>query len=208
MRITKEAKDNNRKNILATAQKLFTQKGYEQTTTRDISAACGMAKGTLFNYFKSKETLAMTIVANAMEEGQVLYGKRRSGEEGFAEDLFLFIASELRTLKPFRSYIGPVLESGMSVFSKKFPCEAGTNARKNHLQQIANILETHGYTTPDDSITVTLYWSLYLGILAHWSRDTSFNQAETLTLVDYSMQVFTNTVSGNFAQEFESISNA
>lgn len=208
MRITKEAKENNRRNILATAQQLFTQNGYEQTTTRDISAACGMAKGTLFNYFKSKETLAMTMVANAMGEGQALYEKRRSGEEGFAEDLFLFIASELRTLKPFRSYIGPVLESGMSVFSKKSPCEAGTNARKKHLQQIANILETHGYTTPDDSIAVTLYWSLYLGILAHWSRDTSLNQAETLTLVDYSMQVFTNTVSGNFAQEFESISNA
>ena len=207
MRITKEAKENNRKNILATAQKLFTQKGYEQTTTRDISTACGMAKGTLFNYFKNKETLAMTMVAQAMAEGQAVYKKRRSGEERFAEDLFLFIASELRTLKPFRSYIGPVLESGMSVFSKESPCEAGTNARKYHLQTVSEILAAHGYSTPGGSIAVTLYWSLYLGILAHWSRDTSINQSETMALIDYSMQVFTNTVSGNIAQEFESISN-
>jgi AcrR family transcriptional regulator len=207
MRITKEAKENNRKNILVVAQKLFAEKGYEQTTTRDISLACDMAKGTLFNYFKSKETLAMTMVAEAMESGRAMYERRRSEEESFVEELFLLIASELRALKPFRSYIGPVLESGMSVFSKKSPCEAGTNARKSHLKTVANILASHGYSTPDNSIAVTLYWSLYLGILAHWSRDTSHNQAETLTLIDYSMQVFTNTVSGNIELEHGSICN-
>lgn len=201
MRITKEAKEKNRKKILKVAEKLFVLKGYEQTTTRDISAACGMAKGTLFNYFKSKETLAMTLVAEAMEAGHENYLRRKSGQESLLEELFLLVASELRALRPYRSYIGPVLESGMSVFSKKSICPAGDQVRHSHLQTVENILAHHGFQLADNSIAVTLYWSLYLGILAHWSNDNSENQAETLTLLDYSMHIFADTVSGNIESQ-------
>jgi AcrR family transcriptional regulator len=207
MRITKEAKENNRKKILEVAKKLFAQKGYELTTTRDISLACGMAKGTLFNYFKSKETLAMTLVALAMESGREAYQHRKTGDESFEEDLFLLIASELRSLKPYRKYIGPVLESGMSVFSKACPCEAGDRAREAHLEAVAHILEIHGFESRESSIIITLYRSLYLGILAHWSRDDSVNQAETLTLIDYSMQMFASTAFGNISQHHNAVAN-
>jgi AcrR family transcriptional regulator len=197
MRITKEAKEKNRKNILETAERLFALKGYEQTTTRDISEACGMAKGTLFNYFSSKEALAMTLVAQAMESGRQTYLQRKSGDESLVEELFLLVASELRALRPYRLYIGPVLESGMSIFAKKSTCPAGDQARQAHLKTVEAALASHGFAAILNSIAATLYWSLYLGILAHWSGDQSENQAETLALADYSMQVFVNTISGN-----------
>lgn len=197
MRITQEAKEKTRKTILEAAEKLFAKRGFEQTTTRDISAASGIAKGTLFNYFKSKETLAMTLVAEAMESGRKNYERRKTGEEGLVEELFLFVASELRALKPYRKYIGPVLESGMSVFSKRSICSAGEEARRNHLKTVGRILAKHGFAMEHNSIIVTLYWSLYLGILAHWSNDETPKQSETLGLIDYSMQTFANTISAN-----------
>lgn len=197
MRITKEAKERNRTKILEVAESLFSMNGYECTTTRDISKAAGIAKGTLFNYFNSKETLAMTLVAEAMESGRKMYMRRRSGDETLVEDLFLFIATELRALKSFRKYIGPVLESSMSIFAKKNICSAGAQAKAGHLNIVKKILAKHGFEMEHDSISVTLYWALYLGILAHWSKDTTRNQAETLTLVDYSVQTFVNTISAN-----------
>ncbi len=197
MRITSEAKEQNRTNILETAKKLFVEKGYERTTTRDISEACGMAKGTLFNYFSSKETLAMTLISLAMESGRQTYLRRKSGSEGLVEELFLLVASELRALRPYRSYIGPVLAGGMSIFAKESTCPAGDQARLSHLKTVEATLANHGFAFRQNAIVVTLYWSLYLGILAHWSWDQSENQAETLTLVDYSLQVFVNTISGN-----------
>ncbi|MFH0780978.1 MAG: TetR/AcrR family transcriptional regulator [Pseudomonadota bacterium] len=200
MRITQEAKRQNRQKILETAATLFNEQGYEKTTTRDISKACGMAKGTIFNYFPSKETLAMTMVAEAMEEGRQTYLKRRSGAENLLEDLFLFVASELRALRSFRLYIGPVLESGMSVFAKHSNCPAGEEARLAHLNTVGSILEDHDFEIPENSVTVTLYWSLYLGLLAHWSKDTSDNQQETLALLDYSMRVFTSIIAGHLPQ--------
>lgn len=200
MRITREAKERNREYILEAAEKLFADKGYENTTTRDISNAVGMAKGTLFNYFACKETLAMTMVARAMEAGRKQYLKRRTGDEGLGEELFLFIAAELRALKPFRKYIGPVLESCMSVFAKANACPAGEQARIEHLKTVQGVLRRHGFEIERESFVVTLYWSLYLGILAHWSKDGTRNQAETLALADYSIQAFVNTISSSRAE--------
>lgn len=45
-----------RKNeILDTAKRLFMERGYEQTTINDILTASGVAKGSLYYHYKSKE---------------------------------------------------------------------------------------------------------------------------------------------------------
>src|SRR5689334_17659099 len=45
--------------ILRVALELFSTKGFYKTTTRQISRKAGVAEGTLFNYFRSKEDLAL-----------------------------------------------------------------------------------------------------------------------------------------------------
>ena len=41
--------------IIGAALQLFSEKGYEETTVAEIAKAAGIAKGTFFNYFKTKE---------------------------------------------------------------------------------------------------------------------------------------------------------
>lgn len=54
MRVVKE--HNERRNeILDTAQGLFNTKGYDASTINDILNEIGIAKGTFYHYFKSKE---------------------------------------------------------------------------------------------------------------------------------------------------------
>ncbi len=197
MRISQKAKEETKERILQTAEDLFLDVGFEQTTTRQIASATGIAAGTLFNYFKTKETLAMSLLADVMNNGREDYSKRRSGEEDFEEDLFLLISSELRRLRPYRKFFGPVLESSMSLFSKSNSCPAGESAREEHLEIVRQIISTHSLSRIPSFISETLYWSLYIGILAFWAGDESRNQEETLELIDYSIKLFAQTISGN-----------
>lgn len=196
MRITEQAKQETRARILEKAAGLFSAKGFEDCTTRDLAVAAGLAAGTLFNYFPSKETLAMTMVAEALNRGWEDFQRRRTGQEDLAEDLFLFIASGLRRLRPLRPFIGPVLERSLSPFPRKIVCPEGEAARQEHLADMQEIIGRHGFTEAPDYVAITMYWSLYLGILAFWANDESPNQEATQALMDYSIRMFVQVICG------------
>src|SRR5882672_8739296 len=48
-----------RQRIVTAALQLFQTKGFEATTTRAIARKAGIAEGTVFNYFKTKEDIAL-----------------------------------------------------------------------------------------------------------------------------------------------------
>lgn len=56
MRVVKEAAER-RNEILDVAERLFCTNGYDDTSTNDILAEIGIARGTLYYHFKSKEDI-------------------------------------------------------------------------------------------------------------------------------------------------------
>lgn len=61
MRVTKSADD--RKNeILDVANDLFTSKGFDETSISDIQSQVGIARGTLYYHFKSKEEILDSLI--------------------------------------------------------------------------------------------------------------------------------------------------
>ncbi|MBO1004248.1 TetR/AcrR family transcriptional regulator [Pseudogracilibacillus auburnensis] len=68
MRISK-APEERRKEILDVAEKLFSTKGYVHTTINDILKTIGIAKGTFYYHFQSKEAVMDAIVERFIEEG-------------------------------------------------------------------------------------------------------------------------------------------
>lgn len=66
MRIVKEAAI--RKNeILDAAEHLFVTKGFDKTSTNDILAEVGIARGTLYYHFKSKEDILNAMIERIMK---------------------------------------------------------------------------------------------------------------------------------------------
>lgn len=61
VRISKEY-DERLTEFLDTARQLFFEKGYEKTSVNDIIQKVGVAKGTFYHYFKSKEDLLDQLV--------------------------------------------------------------------------------------------------------------------------------------------------
>lgn len=61
MRIVKEAEER-RNEILDAADELFFQKGFDGTSTNDIIEKVGIARGTLYYHFKSKEDIMDALI--------------------------------------------------------------------------------------------------------------------------------------------------
>lgn len=61
MRVVKEA-DERRNEILDAADELFAQKGFDGTSTNDILEKVGIARGTLYYHFKSKEEILDSLI--------------------------------------------------------------------------------------------------------------------------------------------------
>ena len=61
MRVVKEAAER-RKEILDVAEELFVTKGYDKTSTNDILDRIGIARGTLYYHFKSKEDILNAMI--------------------------------------------------------------------------------------------------------------------------------------------------
>lgn len=54
--------ENVREQLLAVAKKQIEERGYANTTIRSVAGECGLAVGTVYNYFRSKDMLIATFV--------------------------------------------------------------------------------------------------------------------------------------------------
>lgn len=67
-----------RMNILAYARTSFREKGFEKTSLDSISRGIGIAKGSIYSFFKNKEDILAGILADELDK--VLAGNREGNE--------------------------------------------------------------------------------------------------------------------------------
>ena len=89
-----------REELLRAAARLFVEKGFEATTTRDIADAVGMRSGSPFYHFRSKQDLLKAAMADGLETG---YRRLQAAIEGIDDP-----EQRLRVL--IRTHLGNLLE--------------------------------------------------------------------------------------------------
>jgi AcrR family transcriptional regulator len=65
VRVTADVKETTRARLLAAAARELARGGFERANVDGISLAAGYAKGTIYNYFPSKEELFLAVVEEA-----------------------------------------------------------------------------------------------------------------------------------------------
>ena len=93
----------NREAILAAAREVFAELGYEAASVRDIIRRTGLASGTFYNYYRSKEEVAKAIASDAADRLRPILGACReqardfeSYLDGIVRAYFQFIIDEQR----------------------------------------------------------------------------------------------------------------
>src|ERR1700716_4216611 len=64
------ASEDTRRHILETALALFRERGFEETTIRDIAGKAGLSLGAAYYYFKSKEAIVGAYYGYVQQEHQ------------------------------------------------------------------------------------------------------------------------------------------
>lgn len=86
--------------LLDAAVRLFETQGYFATTVDQITAAAGVSKGLVYNYFSSKEELLVALLDDATTKmakvGSILADDRPLAESlaSFVEEFFVFLRTE------------------------------------------------------------------------------------------------------------------
>lgn len=95
-RITQAQREVVRGKLLAAAATHFAEHGFAQANINKISLAAGFAKGTVYNYFPSKDELFAAVLSVGSEETVRRFeAKRETVEPGLRSQLCLLVAEDV-----------------------------------------------------------------------------------------------------------------
>lgn len=88
-RISDDKKEKQKNKIINGAIEVFRQKGYEQTTMKDIRESAGVSTGSLYMYFSNKEEIFIAILEQRVhrQDSKITL----SGNESYWEQIELYI---------------------------------------------------------------------------------------------------------------------
>jgi TetR/AcrR family fatty acid metabolism transcriptional regulator len=113
--------------ILDAAIRLFAEKGFHRTTTRDIAEAADVAEGTLYNYFASKDDLLLGIMQRLTKS--MTFEAMHTEALPTADTLEHFVAL-LQTYRDFQYQNATILQALLSEIL------ANTELRQRYYQQL------------------------------------------------------------------------
>jgi AcrR family transcriptional regulator len=88
-----------RKQIIQAASKLFFEKGFDQTTMREISHASGLTMGSLYDYVRSKDDILVLVYKDVVERFRLsLFGNEKEDREANPKDLEIILRRMLRQM--------------------------------------------------------------------------------------------------------------
>lgn len=84
--------------LLQASAHLFSSKGFERTTVRDLAAAVGIQSGSIFHHFKSKDDILRAVMEETIHRNTALMCNAIEGLDNPRERLLALIRCELQSI--------------------------------------------------------------------------------------------------------------
>ncbi len=169
--------------LYQTALQLFAERGYEETTLRDIAKAAGLRPGLIYRYFPSKRAVVVTLY-NQLTEAYLQ--KTKDLEKGGWYGRFVdTLKISLDTLKPHReilSALTPVLvsRSDEGVFAPQT-----SFSRDKVVDSFEKALHEAEDPAPKLKGLAWLLYLLHIAVILWWLLDRSEQQKGTEKLLAF-----------------------
>lgn len=179
-----------RQRIFDTAVKLFMEKGYEETTMREIAAEAGCSLGLAYRYFESKEVVVIQLYRQLASSTKDKIGALP--DVPLAERFYLIMSDVLQTVTPFRPVWQGVFGGAMNPNSPFGVLGDKTADIRLEMKGIFMQLVTEASDAPKKPEQVAamgmLLYVAYLMTLLFWISDRSEGYKTTYQLLDFSRE--------------------
>lgn len=186
-------KESTRKRIVTAALELFEKQGFDNTTTKEIARRARVAEGTVFNYFETKEDIALHFFQLEVEHAiAAVRGNAYLKTAPLEERLFALLEAQFEYLAPYESFIGAAFLRALRPASKLGFSTDAMAMRSRYLAFVQELI--------DDALPkrhrawhVSLFgphafWIFYVGVLLFWLGDSSPGKEATLAFVDRALR--------------------
>src|SRR5918998_2158213 len=183
-----------RKRIVKSALNLFQTKGFDTTTTKAIARKAGIAEGTVFNYFRTKEDIALSFFEEEVDHAiAAVRDNPRLRKAPLEEKLFTLVHSQLEYLAPYERFIGAALIHALNPASHLGPfSHRAQQLRHRYLAFVTELVEESSPKQQDGVLSwlvPEVFWIYYLGVLLFWLYDSSEDKEHTIAFLDRSLHV-------------------
>src|SRR6184192_36226 len=183
-----------RKRIVTAALSLFQTKGFDATTTRAIARKAGIAEGTVFNYFRTKEDIALHFFEQEVDQAIAsVRDNPRLRRAPLEEKLFALVHSQLEFLAPYERFIGAAFihalkpASPLGIFSHR--AQELRHRYVGFVQELIDESVPKHQHSPLNFLAPEVFWIYYLGALLYWLHDSSPGKQNTLAFLDRSLSI-------------------
>ncbi len=172
-----------RKSILKAAREVFFQKGFMAATIEEIAGRCGLAKGTIYLYFKCKEELYVSIMREGLgllkkELGKIA-GLPLQSDELLVHALQIYFAFYKKNRKYFTIMFLSSQPDVRELASDKLLRECMDTAR-DCLRTVSDIVEkgikSGLFRTVNPWVVANILWSTINGIIMSCEQDSIYRE--------------------------------
>jgi AcrR family transcriptional regulator len=193
-RPTSRAEDTRRR-IYDAALKLFREKGFEQTTMRDIAAKAGVALGAAYYYFSAKEAIVLAFYQEMQESSQEPILEAMAGHKKLKDRIRCVLEKRLELLAPNRKFCDALFRHAPDTADPLSPFSAETRPiREGAIEHLRVALEGSDVKIPLDLRLQLPYllWLYQMAIILFWLYDRSPRQERTGKLIEKSLGLLVN----------------
>jgi len=181
-----------RRRVYDAAMTLFREQGFDQTTMRDISQAAGMALGTAYYHFPSKEAIIAAYYEAIQYQHHAYVVDHLPGIKSPQERLRMIFRSKIELLQGDRKLIGVIFRyTGDPLHPLSLLGEGTRDLQQQTVETIGLALRGERFSREVAELLPMALWSLHMGTLLYLLYDTSEQQTRTYALIDQSLALTT-----------------
>ena len=191
---TPRAEDTRRK-IYDAAMELFREKGFEQTTMRDIAAKAGVALGGAYYYYSSKDAIVLAFYAEMQQASNQPVLEALAGHKKLQQRIRSVVDKRLELLEPNRKFCAALFRHAPDGTDPLSPFSDDTlPIREAAIEHMRLAAEGSDAKIPSDLKPRLPYllWLYQMALIMFWLYDRSPNQERTQKLLDKSLGLLVN----------------